>query len=212
MLDFIEGQNLEAILNQTPGMLRPENVVEWMLQLCDIVQYLHTQPEPIIVLRNLKAGNVMLTPEGEIILLDIGIAKRIQNVGVFDLNVGTQGYASPEMYEGPAETRSDVFMIGTLMHHLLTKQDPRLRAPFSFSEHPIRQYNPAVSSEFDAVVMKCVQKQIEKRYQSIAELRARWNHRYRGPQAGRVYAQVGHSRNLLEMLARHPMPLRRASR
>ena len=61
------------------------------------------------------------------------------------------------MYEGRAERRSDIFALGAMMHHLLTKQDPRLRAPFTFHQHPIRHYNAAVSPELDAVVMKCVE-------------------------------------------------------
>jgi hypothetical protein len=66
---------------------------------------------------------------------------------------------------------ADVFALGVLMHHLLTKQDPRLRFPYSFHTHPMRQYNPAVSPERDAVVMKCLQQPIVKRFQTIAELR-----------------------------------------
>ena len=131
-----------------------------------------THNQQPIVFRDLKPNNIILTPEGEIVLIDFGIAKRLQQTGAMDTTVGTQGYASPEMYEGRAERRSDIFALGAMMHYLLTKQDPRLRAPFSFHEHPIRHYNPAVSAELDAVVMKCVQQPIDKRYQSIAELRA----------------------------------------
>jgi outer membrane protein assembly factor BamB/tRNA A-37 threonylcarbamoyl transferase component Bud32 len=171
VLDYIEGQDLEATLHRTPGMARPEDVVEWMLQLCEIVQYLHTQPQPI-VFRDLKPNNIILTPEGDIVLIDFGIAKLLQQTGAIDTNVGTIGYAAPEMYEGRAERRSDIFALGAMMHHLLTKQDPRLRSPFSFHQHPIRHYNPAVTPDLDAVVMKCVQQPIDKRFQSISELRA----------------------------------------
>ena len=126
VLDFIEGQDLEVILNQTPGMARPEDVVEWMLQLCDIVEYLHIQPTPIIIFRDVGLNNIVLTPEGEIILIDVGIAKRLQKAAAMDAHpLGASSYASPEMYEGRAERRSDIFALGATMHHLLTKQDPR---------------------------------------------------------------------------------------
>ena len=85
--------------------------------------------------------------------------------------MGTLGYAAPETYEGRSERRSDIFVVGAMMHHLLTKQDPRLWAPFSFHQHPIRHYNPAVSAELDAVVMTCVQYPIDKRFQSVRDLR-----------------------------------------
>ena len=93
VLQYIDGQDLEATLNRTPGMLRPEEVVDWMLQLCEIVQYLHTQPQPI-VFRDLKPNNIILTPEGHIVLIDFGIAKLLQQTGAIDTNVGTQGYAA----------------------------------------------------------------------------------------------------------------------
>ena len=127
-----------------------------------------TQP---IVFRDLKPNNIILKPEGTIVLIDFGIAKLLQQTGAIDTNVGTQGYAANEMYEGRAERRSDIFALGAMMHHLLTKQDPRTRAPFTFHQHPIRHYNPAVSSQLDAVVMKCVEQEKERRFQSITELR-----------------------------------------
>ncbi len=123
-----------------------------------------------IVFRDLKPNNIILTPDGTIVLIDFGIAKLLQQTGAIDTNVGTQGYAANEMYEGRAERRSDIFALGAMMHHLLTKQDPRTRAPFTFHQHPIRHYNPAVSAQLDAVVMKCVEQEKERRYQSITEL------------------------------------------
>jgi eukaryotic-like serine/threonine-protein kinase len=172
VLDLIEGQDLKAILHRTPGMARPEDVVEWMLQLCDIIEYLQTRPTPIIIFRDVGLNNIILTPDGEIVLIDIGIAKRIQRAAALDAYPrGMQGYASPEMYEGRAERRSDIFALGAMMHHLLTKQNPCLRAPFTFHQHPIRHYNAAVPPALEAVVMKCVEQHTEKRYQSMKELR-----------------------------------------
>src|SRR5215469_4546042 len=170
VLDFIEGKDLEAVLHSMLGMAAPEEVVEWMLQLCDIVEYLHTQPTPI-VFRDLKPNNIILTPDGNIVLIDFGIAKLLQQTGAIDTNVGTQGYAPQEMYEGRAEPRSDIFALGAMMHHLLTKTDPRTRAPFTFHQHPIRHYNPAVSPELDAVVMQCVEQEKERRFQSVFQVR-----------------------------------------
>jgi serine/threonine protein kinase len=170
VLDYIEGHDLEAVLRSMQGMAQPEEVVDWMLQLCDIVEYLHTQPTPIIF-RDLKPNNIILTPDGSIVLIDFGIAKLLQHTGAIDTNLGTQRYAPQEMYEGRAEPRSDIFALGAMMHHLLSNTDPRTRAPFTFHQHPIRHYNPTVSAELDAVVMKCVEPQIEKRYQSVHQLR-----------------------------------------
>src|SRR5579871_6580834 len=121
VLDYIEGTDLEAKLEESQDMLAPEMVVDWMLQLCDIVEYLHTQPHPIIF-RDLKPNNIILTLDGHIVLIDFGIAKLLS--GGRDTNVGTPGYAANEMYGGHADTRSDIFALGAMMHHLLTRQDP----------------------------------------------------------------------------------------
>ena len=169
VLDYIEGQDLEAVLHDMPGVPQPEEVVDWMLQLCGTVEYLHERPIPV-VFRDLKPNNIILTPDGHIVLIDFGIAKLLQQTGAIDTNVGTQGYAAHEMYEGRAEPRSDIFALGAMMHHLLTRTDPRTRAPFTFHQYPIRQYNPAVSAELEAVVMKCVEPQIEKRYPTVRQL------------------------------------------
>lgn len=169
VLEYVEGQDLEQVLERTPGPLKPAVVGDWMLQLCDIVATLHTQTPPIIF-RDLKPSNVILTPHHRIVLIDFGIAKVFQ-ADEPHTNVGTHGYAAPEMYERKAETRSDIYSLGAMMHHLLTRADPRFQAPFSFSERMPSALNPAVSPELEAVIMRCLEKDLDKRYQTIFELR-----------------------------------------
>ena len=168
ILDYIEGADLEQVLRTTPGMLSQETVARWMLQLCEIVHYLHTHHPPIIF-RDLKPSNVILMPDQRIILIDFGIAKLFQGDD-HQTNVGTNGYAAPEQYERRAEMRSDIYSLGAMMHHLLTKTDPRFQAPFSFHERPIRSLNPTVSPAMEAVVNRCLEREREQRYQSVYEL------------------------------------------
>jgi outer membrane protein assembly factor BamB/predicted Ser/Thr protein kinase len=169
VLEYVEGRDLEQVLEKHPGLMPPQFVCDWTFQLIDTVCYLHSQTPPVIF-RDLKPSNVILTPDGRIVLIDFGIAKTFapETPGT---NVGTPGYAAPEQYRGMAEVRSDVYSIGAMMHHLLTGQDPRHLTPFSFAERPIRRYNPAVPPELDALVMRCLQYDAEDRYQSIFELR-----------------------------------------
>lgn len=169
VLEYIEGQDLEQVLDRRPGLLNPDLVCDWMIQLCDIVATLHTQTPPIIF-RDLKPSNVILTPDRRIVLIDFGIAKVFQDEGPHT-NVGTQGYAAPEQYERRAEIRSDIYALGAMMHHLLTKSDPRYQAPFTFADRMPSALNPAVSPEIEAVIMKCLEREVEKRYQNIFELR-----------------------------------------
>lgn len=169
VLEFIDGLDLEQVLERQPGLMPPETVAGWMIQLCDIVGYLHAQNPPVIF-RDLKPSNVILTPEGRIVLIDFGIAKVFQTDD-YQTNVGTQGYAAPEQYERKAEARSDIFALGAMMHHMLTKSDPRFQAPFSFHERPPRALNPAITPALEAVVVRCLQHDKEKRYQTVEELR-----------------------------------------
>ncbi|HLZ20933.1 MAG TPA: serine/threonine-protein kinase [Ktedonobacterales bacterium] len=169
VLEYIEGFDLEQVLDTATGALDPATVGNWMIQICDIVYFLHMQSQPIIF-RDLKPSNVILTPDHRIVLIDFGIAKVFQSADP-QTNVGTQGYAAPEQYERRAETRSDIYAIGAMMHHLLTKSDPRYQAPFSFHERPPRALNPAVSPELEKVVMKCLEQNKEHRYQNVLELK-----------------------------------------
>ena len=170
VLDYIEGMDLDQVRDKTPGLLDPHMVVNWMVQLCKIVQYLHDhKPDPIIF-RDLKPSNVILTPDQRIVLIDFGIAKTFRSADP-QTNVGTQGYAAPEMYDGKAEPRSDVYTLGAMMHHLMTNTDPRLFEPFTFKRRPPRKYNPEVSAQLEAVIMKAVEHDPTRRYQTVVDLR-----------------------------------------
>jgi outer membrane protein assembly factor BamB len=149
--EFIEGKDLEAYLNTLPGFIEEEQVVEWATQLCDVLSYLHAhQPEPIIF-RDMKPSNVMLDQHENIRLIDFGIARPFM-AGQKGTMIGTEGYSPPEQYRGEAGPTGDVYALGATLHHLLTKQDPRIEPPFSFSERPVRKANPAVSVELEAVI------------------------------------------------------------
>jgi eukaryotic-like serine/threonine-protein kinase len=168
VIQFVEGENLEQRFDRTPDFLTQEQVGEWMLQLCQIVSYLHAQKPPIIF-RDIKPSNIIVTPENRIVLVDFGIAKAFHE-GQEHTNVGTNGYAAKEQYMRQAEPRSDIYSIGATMHHLLTRSDPRINPPFTFAERPPRKLNPAISEAMEAVIMKAVAIEKEDRYQTTEEL------------------------------------------
>lgn len=167
VLQYIEGRDLELVLNQSNGPIEPNVVVEWMLQLCDVLRYLHAQTPPIIF-RDLKPSNVILTPEGRIVLIDFGIA-RSYDAGHEQTNIGTKGYAAPEQYGGRAEPRSDIYAMGAMMYHLMTRNDPRL-APFAFKDRLPRSLNPNISQDLEVVIMRCLETALDDRYQNVDEL------------------------------------------
>ncbi|MBI3241008.1 MAG: serine/threonine-protein kinase [Chloroflexi bacterium] len=166
-MEYIEGRDLEAVLNDTPGFLPEATIVEWAIQLCDVLTYLHSnQPEPI-VFRDMKPSNVMLDQLNNIRLIDFGIAKGFQ-AGQKGTMIGTEGYSPPEQYRGEAGPAGDLYALGATMHHLLTKRDPRAEPPFSFAERPIRKINPSVSLGFEAIVNKSLAYNPTDRFPSAA--------------------------------------------
>src|SRR5574341_698262 len=151
VMEYIEGKDLEAILNDNQGFLPQEQVLTWAIQLCDVLTYVHLhEPEPI-VFRDMKPSNVMIDQHENVRLIDFGIAKGFQ-AGQKGTMIGTEGYSPPEQYRGEAGPGGDLYALGATLHHLLTKRDPRLEPPFSFSERPVRKFNTSVSPEFEIVI------------------------------------------------------------
>jgi eukaryotic-like serine/threonine-protein kinase len=165
-LEFINGKDLEDIINETPGFLTEERVLVWAIELCDVLNYLHShKPDPIIF-RDMKPSNVMVNLQDHIVLVDFGIAKRFL-VGQKGTMIGTEGYSPPEQYRGEAGPLADIYALGATLHHALTRRDPRLEPPFSFGERPLRKINPAVSTELEAVINTALQYNPEDRFQSV---------------------------------------------
>ena len=164
IMDYIEGESLDKILNEY-GAQPEETVISWSKQLCDALGFLHSQKPPIIY-RDMKPANVMLKPEGNIKIIDFGIAREYKEQKLKDTTVlGTKGYAPPEQYSGQTDARSDIYALGMTMHQLLTGVDPRTE-----SYIPIRQWNPELSEGMEAIIDKCVEPAAENRYQNCADL------------------------------------------
>lgn len=161
--EFVHGKDLEQVLAESEGFLTEDQVIVWAIELCDVLQYLHThRPEPIIF-RDMKPSNVMVNQQGHIILVDFGIAK-IFKTGQKGTMIGTEGYSPPEQYRGEATPMADVYALGATLHHLITRKDPRLEPPFSFGERQIRQINTAVSAELDAIIQTALKYNPQERF------------------------------------------------
>lgn len=165
VMDYIEGESLDKILAEY-GSQPEELVIDWAKQLCDALSYLHSQKPPIIY-RDMKPANVMLKPEGNIKIIDFGIAREYKELSLADTTVlGTKGYAPPEQYSGQTDARSDIYALGMTMHHLLTGIDPRLGETYA----PVRMWNPEVSEGMEMIIDRCVQPVAEHRYQNCQDL------------------------------------------
>ena len=170
VLEFIHGKDMEAIINETSGFLPESQVLTWAIELCDVLDYLHKhKPDPIIF-RDMKPSNVMINHNGDVILVDFGIAKTFQS-GIRGTMIGTEGYSPPEQYRGEATPSADIYAMGATIHHALTRRDPRLEPPFSFSERPIRRINSAVSPDLETVVNMALEYNTESRFRTAADMK-----------------------------------------
>ncbi len=171
VLELIVGKDLETVLDQAGSPIEEVRVGRWAVQICEVLEYLHTHKPEIIVFRDMKPSNVMLTDDERIVLIDFGIARNLNRSDRKGTMIGTEGYSPPEQYRGVAEPVGDVYALGATLHHLLTATDPRLETPFTFDERPIRKISPTVSSEMEALVVRALEYDMAARWQSAAELK-----------------------------------------
>ncbi len=168
VMDYIEGRHLESVVKEY-GAQNQEDVIDWAKQLCDVLSYLHSRKPPIIY-RDMKPSNIMLKPDGKVMLIDFGTAREFKESSVADTTcLGTQGYAAPEQYGGHGQTdaRTDIYCLGATLYHLLTGHNPS-EPPYEM--YPIRYWNPDLSSGLEEIIWKCTQKNPEDRYQNCGEL------------------------------------------
>ncbi len=152
VMEFIPGETLQKYLAQHSGKLSVAESVQIGIILCSVLEYLHAQKPPIIF-RDLKPANIMRTPEGEIYLIDFGIARHFKPGQAKDTAAfGSAGYAAPEQY-GRSQTtpRSDIYSLGGVLYQMLSGRSPS-QTPFNLP--PLQQLNPALPSDLVDLVMR----------------------------------------------------------
>jgi|GEM_PF-2045245 serine/threonine-protein kinase len=172
VMDFIEGQDLtDIILNKTAS---EQQLIQWMLEVCDAVAYLHSQTPPIIH-RDIKPPNIKIKPDGHAVLVDFGIAKLDdpQKRTVMAAKGASSGFSPPEQYTGRTDTRSDVYSLGATLYCALTSQLPMEsidRLTDQTSLEP-RRYNPVLSPVVEQIILKAMALSPADRFQSAREMR-----------------------------------------
>ncbi|MBW3081226.1 serine/threonine-protein kinase [Bifidobacterium saguinibicoloris] len=168
VMDYVEGQTLASLLKKE-GPQKEKDVVNWGIQLCDVLDYLHRRKPPV-VFRDMKPSNVMLTPEGAVKLIDFGIALEIGKgerplIGD-DRQLGTPGFGAPEQFDpnGTVDERTDIYALGATLFYLLTGSHPRKNGIV-----PIRRINPALSEGLERVIDKATRENPDERFNTCAE-------------------------------------------
>ena len=175
VMDYIDGEDLRQRMDRL-GQLPEQEVIIIGVAICDALMYMHSR-KPMVLHRDIKPGNVRITPSGHIYLVDFGLAKIVQGRETTSTGARamTPGYSPPEQY-GTARTdhRSDVYSLGATLYSALTDQLPEdalARAMGQVKLTPILKHNPRVSQNLAEVIEKCLAVRPDERYQSAEAVR-----------------------------------------
>jgi serine/threonine protein kinase/Tol biopolymer transport system component len=175
VMDYIEGEDLRQRMDRMGPCTEQETIVIGVA-LCDALIYMHSR-KPVVLHRDLKPGNVKITPQGNIFLVDFGLAKVVQGrqATTTGARAMTPGYSPPEQY-GTARTdhRSDIYSLGATLYSAVTDlipEDGLARAMDQAILTPVTKHNPKISRRFSSVIEKALAVRPDDRYQSAEEMR-----------------------------------------
>lgn len=177
VMDFIDGEDLRYRMERV-GMLSEEEAIHIGAAMCDALAYLHTRKPPILH-RDIKPGNVKISPEGQIYLVDFGLAKVYQSASqatTTGARAMTPGYSPPEQY-GTARTdpRTDIYSLGATLYAALTgiiPEDGLARAMENAQLTPLRKRNPKISRKVAIAIERAMAVDPSDRFQTAEDFKA----------------------------------------
>jgi beta-lactam-binding protein with PASTA domain/tRNA A-37 threonylcarbamoyl transferase component Bud32 len=181
VMEYVEGETLRDVLRRE-GRLPPERAMSLAADICAALDFSHRNG---IVHRDVKPGNVMITPQGTVKVMDFGIARAVSDSAATMTStaavIGTAQYLSPEQARGESvDARSDVYSAGCLLYELVTGTPPFTGdSPVAVAYQHVREdprtpssINPEIPPELDAILLKAMSKNPANRYQSAADMRS----------------------------------------
>jgi serine/threonine protein kinase len=184
VMAYVPGDSLASLQKRLNGPFGEDQVIEWAIELCHVLDFLHRQNPPL-VFRDLKPSNIMRTPEGKVMLIDFGIVRSFKEGKHQDtVQLGTPGYAPPEQYGGQTEPRSDLYSLGATMYVLLTGE----RLTGGFAVPSVRERSPWVSPALDSLIARLTALRPQDRPASAAAVRLELEQLRAGPQSRQFVA------------------------
>ena len=175
IMDYVEGEDLQEMLDRNNQPLPESKVLPWILQICDALTYLHQQNPPIIH-RDIKPANIKITPEGKAMLVDFGIAK-LYNANLKTTEGAravTPGYSPIEQYgQGATDVRSDVYALGATLYTALTGTLPPESVQRMVNDQivPPQVLKPAISPTTADAITRAMNIYPQNRYQTIKDFK-----------------------------------------
>ncbi len=178
-MEFVSGEDLKRFIRRS-GRLTISKGIDITKQICEGLDEAHRLG---VVHRDLKPSNIMIDNDGNARIMDFGIARSAEGKGITGAGVmiGTPEYMSPEQVEGKdIDQRSDIYSLGVILYEMLTGRVPfegetalniAVKQKTENPKNP-REYNEQISEDLSSVILKCLEKEKEKRYQSAGELRS----------------------------------------
>jgi Tol biopolymer transport system component len=176
VMDYVEGEDLRDKLERNE-IIPEETALPWFMEICDALAYLHSRVPPIYH-RDIKPGNIKITPDGRAVLVDFGLAKVADEDGstTAGAKAMTPGFSPPEQYgTGPTDARTDVYSLAATLYAALCgaiPEDALERAMRRETLTPLRKWNSKVSSGVARALERALEVSPDERYQTINELAA----------------------------------------
>jgi DNA-binding response OmpR family regulator len=172
--EYVEGRNLADMLGEE---LPPSLVENIILQLIEVVAHAHAHR---IMHRDIKPTNIIIQADGTLKLLDYGAAKLLKDKDISATMVGSRPFMAPEQLMGESERRSDIWAIGVIMYLLYCGDLPfyseveKLLIDQILEKEPLppREHNPEISPSLEHIILTCLKKKVEERYENALALKA----------------------------------------
>ncbi|MEQ8169499.1 MAG: serine/threonine-protein kinase [Candidatus Eremiobacterota bacterium] len=176
VMDYVEGKTFFQLVKESKGFLHEADVIDWALQVCDVLFYIHSRNPPVIF-RDLTPANIMVNKENKIKLIDFGLAKLYNAFKATRaiIKTGSPGFCPPEQYGfGPTDGRSDIYSFGATLYYLITSKIPK-ESIYIYNNSselvPPVEINPSISKELQRIILRAMNVESSNRYGHVEEMK-----------------------------------------